>query len=217
MRLEARGPSDQAREVLRQSELGAFGAQDLQQAASGREPHARDAEAVPEAYTDRGGGEPFLVQTENRLLDIGLLHRDPLRVRLEKRPGGSALSFAMCMEASHHFLGRGCAYRGDIFKIHLARATAMMRNVLSVTGRNPFFRFVAANVPRRLNLPRRNSSRMPGTVYVWIVWSSSNRSRTRPAPNTKKRNWAGIRPVRRSDRPPSRRTSSVRLYRTRVH
>src|SRR5439155_19307172 len=217
MRLEARGPSNQARKVLRQSELGALGPQDLQQAASGREPHARDAEPVPEAYTDRGGGEPFLVQTENRLLDIGLLHRDPLRVRLEKRPRGSALSLAMCMEASHHFLGRGCAYRGDIFKIHLARATAMMRNVLSVTGRNPFFRFVAANVPRRLNPPRRNSFRMPGTVYVWIVWSSSNRSRTRPAPNTKKRNSTGSRPVRRSNRASSTRTISMPRSRTCVH
>src|SRR5439155_1127365 len=125
-----------------QSELGAFRPQDLQQAPSGREPHARDPEAVPEAHTDRGGGEAFLVQTENRLLDVGLLHRDPLRVRREKRPRGSALSFAMCMEASHHFLGRGCAYRGDPFKIDLARATPMMRTVLRDTGWNPCFPFV---------------------------------------------------------------------------
>src|SRR5438309_1220275 len=217
VRLEARGPSDQARKVLRQSELGAFRPQDLQQAASGREPHARDAEAVPEAHTDRGGGEAFLVQTENRLLDIGLLHRDPLRVRLEKRPRGSALSFAMRMEASHHFLGRGCAYRGDICKIHLARATAMMRNVFRDTGRNPFFTFVAANVPRRLNPPRRNSSRMPRTVYVWIVWSSSNRSSTRPAPKTKKRNSTGSRPVRGPNRASSRRTISMSFFAMCVH
>src|SRR5207237_10844807 len=101
---------------------------------AGQEPQARDVEAVPEARNDRGGEEAFLVQTKYRLLYIGLFHRDPLRVRLAKRPRGSALSFAMRMEASHYFLGRGCAYRGDIFKIHLARATAMMRNVFRDTG-----------------------------------------------------------------------------------
>ena len=33
----------------------------------------------------------------------------------------------------------------------------MMRNVFRVTGLNPFFRFVAANAPRRSNLPRRSA------------------------------------------------------------
>src|SRR5438046_10191176 len=104
-----------------------------------------------------------MVQTKARLLDIGLLHRGALRVRLEKRPRGSALSFAMRMEASHRFLGRGCAYRGDIFTIHFARATAMMRNVFRDTGRDPFFTFVAPNVPRRLYTSPRSRSRTPPT------------------------------------------------------
>src|SRR2546421_11322867 len=50
--LQARGPSDEAREVLWQSEFRALRLQDLQHAAPGREPHAWDAEPVSEPYAD---------------------------------------------------------------------------------------------------------------------------------------------------------------------
>src|SRR2546426_6748918 len=72
MRLEARRPADQAREVLRQGEFRALGPQDLQHAASGRQSHARYSEAISEATPDRSGAHAFLMQTENRLLDLGL-------------------------------------------------------------------------------------------------------------------------------------------------
>src|SRR2546429_9997751 len=62
------------------------------------------------------------------------------------------------------FLGRGCAYRRDVFKIHFARATAMTRNVSRVTAVKAFFTFVAANAPRTSNLPRRIKVLILGTV-----------------------------------------------------
>src|SRR2546426_6988850 len=104
------------------------------------------------------------MQTENRLLDLGLFHCDPLRVRLEKRPRGSALSFAVRMEAGHRFLGRGCAYRADVFKTHFVRATAMMRNALGVTRRNRFRFGVTANSPMRSNPVSRRSRPICGRV-----------------------------------------------------
>src|SRR5712692_4348136 len=102
-------------------------------AASRREAHARGPESVPEPNADRGGGVPFLMEAKDRVLDLGLLQPRPLGVRLDKRPRRAALSFAVCMQSSHRFLGGRLAYRGDVFKIHFARATAMMRNVVGVT------------------------------------------------------------------------------------
>src|SRR5438093_4571022 len=57
------------------------------------------------------------MQADDRLLDLRLLHRNPLRIRLQVRSGRSALSLAVRMDASHRFLGRGCAYREIVFKI----------------------------------------------------------------------------------------------------
>ena len=103
------------------------------------------------------------MQAEDRVLDLGLLQPRPLRVRLDKRPRGAALSFAVCMQASHRFLGGRLAYRRDVFKIHFARATAMTRNVFGVTGENFFFLFVAAKAPIKSKPPRLKRDRMPAT------------------------------------------------------
>src|SRR2546430_5623633 len=117
MGLKARGSFDQAGEVFRQSEFRPLGRQDLGHAATGREVHVRNAVGVPQPYADGGRRQALLMQADDRLLDLRLLHRDPLRIRLQVRSGRSALSLAVRMDASHRFLGRGCAYREIVFKI----------------------------------------------------------------------------------------------------
>src|SRR2546425_8893384 len=105
MRLQTRGAPNETREILRQREFHAFRCEDLVHAPSGGEPHVWHSEGIPEPDADRGRREAFLVQADDRLLDLAFLHGDPLRVRLEVRAGRAALSFAVRMEAGHRFLG----------------------------------------------------------------------------------------------------------------
>src|SRR2546426_643264 len=122
VRLKARGSLDEAREILRQNELRAFRPQDLRHGPSGREADARHSVCIAQPDPDRRGGLALLMQADDRLLDLGLFHRHPLRAGLQVRTGRSALSLTVRMEARHHFLGRGSAYRGRIFNVEPAAA-----------------------------------------------------------------------------------------------
>src|SRR6266852_282024 len=107
MGLKARRAFDQTGEILRQREFRALRGEDLGHAPTRRETHVRDPIGVPQPDTDRSRREALLIETDDRLLDLGLLHPDPLRVRLEVRSGRAALSFAVRMDASHRFPREG--------------------------------------------------------------------------------------------------------------
>ncbi len=124
VRLKARRSLDEAREILRQSELRAFRPQDLRHRPSSCEADARHPVRIAQPDPDRRGGLALLVQADDRLLDFGFFHRHPLGVGLQVRTGRTALSLAVCMEARHHFLGRGSAYRGRIFNVEPAASRA---------------------------------------------------------------------------------------------
>src|SRR6266568_636133 len=115
--LQAPGALDQAREILRQRELRALRPQDFQDASSRGEADARDAVRVAQPHANHRGGQALLVQAQDRLLDFGLFHPDPLRIRLQKRAGRTALAFAVRMEAGHRFPRRPSHTAGTYLRL----------------------------------------------------------------------------------------------------
>src|SRR5205823_6818296 len=102
--LQVGRPADQTDEVVRDRDLRPLRTQDLCDAATRRESDVRHAEPVAKPDADRGGGKPFLMEPQDRGLEILLFGHDPFRVRLEEGSRGTASAFAFRMEAGHGVL-----------------------------------------------------------------------------------------------------------------
>src|SRR6266571_1612285 len=107
MGLKTRRAFDQTGEILRQREFRPLRGENLGHAPTRRQTDVRDTVGVPQPHANRSRRETLLMETGNCLLNLSLLHPDPLRVRLEIRSRRAALSFAVCMEASHRFPREG--------------------------------------------------------------------------------------------------------------
>src|SRR5437899_4403740 len=100
MSLKARGAFDQTGEILRQREFRALRGENLGHAPTRRETDVRDTVGVPQPHANGSRREAFLIETDNRLVDLGFIHPHPLRIRLEIRSGRAARAFVVGVEAS---------------------------------------------------------------------------------------------------------------------